>query len=201
MATFCKRVVTLGHTIKGANNLPAYKDLSKSQVKSLLSQVHAVASSAPTDIKDAATAMSEQIDLMAADGSEDDVKLQSAGDAIDSYSNDHCTTSGGVKTVAATAATSTTTTNAGSCTTDLTGSCTSDTSGSSVTTNAGSCTTDLTGSCTSDTSGSSVTTNAGSCTTDLTGSCTSDTSGSSVTTNAGSCTTDLTGSCTSDTSG
>jgi len=115
MSTFCERVVTLRHTVTVAQNLPDYKDLSTSQTKTLISQAHGVAKAAPAEIKDAATALSNQIEMAAADGSEDDVKLQSAGDAIDSYAGDHCTEAGGVKTASAvTATTSTTVANTGS---------------------------------------------------------------------------------------
>lgn len=115
MSTFCERVVTLGHTVTAAQNLPNYKDLSKGETKTLISQAHGVAKAAPAEIKDAATALSNQIEMAAADGSEDDVKLQSAGDAIDSYAGDHCTEAGGVKTVSAvTATTSTTVSDSGS---------------------------------------------------------------------------------------
>lgn len=94
MSTFCERVVTLGHTVTAAQNLPDYKDLSKGETKTLISEAHGVAKAAPAEIKDAATALSNQIEMAAADGSEDDVKLQSAGDAIDSYAGDHCTEAG-----------------------------------------------------------------------------------------------------------
>ena len=109
MSTFCKRVVTLRHTVTAAQNLPDYKDLSKGETKTLISQARGVAKAAPAEIKDAATALSNQIEMAAADGSEDDVKLQSAGDAIDSYAGDHCKEAGGMKTVSAVTATTSTT--------------------------------------------------------------------------------------------
>jgi hypothetical protein len=132
MSTFCERVVTLGHTVTAAQNLPDYTDLSKGETKTLISQAQGVAKAAPAEIKDAATALSNQIEMAAADGSEDDVKLQSAGDAIDSYAGDHCTEAGGVKTVSAvTATTSTTVADSGSSWSDTSDTSYGDDTGSS----------------------------------------------------------------------
>ena len=132
MSAFCKRVVTLRQTVTAAQNLPDYKDLSTSQTKTLISQAHGVAKAAPAEIKDAATALSNQIEMAAADGSEDDVKLESAGDAIDGYVGDHCTDAGGVKTASAVAATtSTTVANSGSSYGDTSDTSYGDDSGSS----------------------------------------------------------------------
>lgn len=180
MPTFCKKVVALGHTLNAAQNLPAYKDLSKGETKTLISQAHDVAKVAPKEIKDAATAMSDQIQLAAADGSEDDVKLQSAGDALDTYTSDHCTETGEVKTVSAvTASTSTTASHSVSSYGDTSGTSYGDDNGSlgdtsdtSFNDDSGSCTTDDTGYCATDDESSTVAPDdSGSCIRDSAGNC------------------------------
>jgi hypothetical protein len=168
IATFCKDADALGNSLKAINSLPAYQDMSKSQAKALVSQVHGVAKSAPKDITIAATAMSAQIDLAIADGSEDDTKLASAAAAVQSYATDHCTSSGEVKAAAAVVTTATT----GSTPIGDSGSSVTDNSGSDGTQNTATCVTDDTGFCaTGDTSSSGSSDNSQTCITEITGNC------------------------------